>query len=62
MTKNNAAAPAGNDATQADLDSRYGSIGISALAAAVQFQSEIKNPAYAPVVPRRDERLADMAA
>ena len=63
MTKKNAATSAENACgTQTDLDSRYGSIGISALAAALQFQSEIKNPAYAPVVPKRDERLADMAA
>ena len=45
-----------------DLDSRYGKIGISAVAAALQFKSEAKNPAYAPVVPRQDDRLADMAA
>ncbi len=63
MTKKNAAAAAENArGTEPDLDSRYGTIGISALAAALQFQSEIKNPAYAPVVPRRDERLADMVA
>ncbi len=45
-----------------DLDSRYGEIGISAVAAALQFKNEAKNPAYAPVVPRPDDRLADMAA
>jgi hypothetical protein len=45
-----------------DLDSRYGEIGISAVAAALQFKSEAKNPAYAPVVPRLDHRLVDMAA
>jgi hypothetical protein len=63
MTKKNAASSAENAGrTEPDLDSRYGTIGISALAAALQFQRETKNPAYAPVVPRRDERLADMAA
>lgn len=31
-----------------DLDKQYGRIGISAVAAAVRYQSEAKNPAYAP--------------
>ena len=31
------------------LDSRYGAIGISALAAALKFKTATKNPAYAPV-------------
>jgi hypothetical protein len=43
------------------LDSRYGAIGISAVAAALQFKSSAKNPAYAPVVPQLDRWLADMA-
>ena len=38
-----------------DLDGRYGKIGISAVAAALPYQSDAKNPAYAPVVPRDDE-------
>ena len=33
----------------AKLDDRYGKIGISAVAAAVKYQSDAKNPAYAPV-------------
>jgi hypothetical protein len=33
---------------RADLDPRFGKIGISAVAAAMRYQSEIKNPAYAP--------------
>ena len=45
------------------LDRRYGKIGISAVAAALPYQSDAKNPAYAPVVPRSDDkRLAEMAA
>lgn len=32
-----------------ELDRRYGRIGISAVAAAVRYQSDGKNPAYAPV-------------
>ena len=33
---------------RADLDARFGKIGISAVAAALRYQSESKNPAYAP--------------
>ena len=33
---------------RAELDPRFGKIGISAVAAAIRYQSEIKNPAYAP--------------
>jgi hypothetical protein len=45
------------------LDARYGEIGISAVAAALKFKSESKNPAYAPVAPELDEdRIAEMAA
>ncbi len=44
------------------LDCRYGKIGISAVAAAVQYQSDAKNPAYAPVVPRDDDRYAEATA
>jgi hypothetical protein len=43
------------------LDLRYGKIGISAVAAAVRYQSVAKNPAYAPVVARErdwDEEAA----
>ena len=45
------------------LDRRYGEIGISAVAAALNFKCEIKNPAYAPVAPEMDEdRIGEMAA
>jgi hypothetical protein len=44
------------------LDGRYGKIGISAVAAALPYQSDAKNPAYAPTVPRDDYRYADTAA
>ena len=37
-----------------NLDCRYGKIGISAVAAAMRYQSEPKNMAYAPVAPRGD--------
>ncbi len=45
-----------------NLDSRYGEIGISAVAAALQYQSEVKNPAYAPAVHELDKWAAEMAA
>jgi hypothetical protein len=44
------------------LARRYGEIGIPAVAAAVRYQSEAKNPAYAPVEPRPAQWLEDMAA
>jgi len=45
------------------LDCRYGKIGISAVAAAMRYQSEPKNMAYAPVAPRGDRwRSEGMAA
>ena len=47
---------------QKSLDGRYGKIGIPAVAAAVRYQSDAKNPAYAPVVPRNDKRFAESAA
>lgn len=34
----------------------YGQIGIPAVAAAVRYQGDAKNPAYAPVAIERDER------
>ena len=44
------------------LDRQYGEIGISAVAAAVRYQSDSKNQAYAPVVARLDERSDEFAA
>jgi hypothetical protein len=47
------------------LDGRYGKIGISAVAAAVRYNGDAKNPAYAPAVPRGGKRFdeqAEMAA
>jgi hypothetical protein len=46
----------------AQLDRQYGKIGISAVAAAVRYQSDAKNPAYAPVVMQFDERSEEYAA
>jgi hypothetical protein len=42
-----------------NLDSRYGEIGISAVAAALRYQSEMKNPAYAPAVHELDEQAVE---
>jgi hypothetical protein len=63
MTKNNAP-QSGENARRKEpnLDSRYGEIGISAVAAALQYQSEVKNPAYAPAVHQLDKWIAGMAA
>jgi hypothetical protein len=47
--------------TEENLDGRYGKIGIPAVAAALPYGSDAKNHAYAPVVPRDDERHAEMA-
>jgi hypothetical protein len=63
MTKNNAAQSNENARRdEPNLDSRYGEIGISAVVAALKYQSEVKNPAYAPVVHQLDKRVAEMAA
>jgi hypothetical protein len=45
-----------------NLDGRYGKIGIPAVAAAIRYQSDAKNPACAPVKPRFDRWLDDAAA
>jgi hypothetical protein len=44
--------------THADLQSMYREIGISAVAAALRYQGEARNPAYAPAASAHtDERL-----
>jgi len=45
-----------------DLDRRYGEIGISAVAAALRYRSEAKNPAYAPVAWQPQDEREDVAA
>jgi hypothetical protein len=45
-----------------DLDRRYGAIGISAVAAAVRYQSDGKNPAYAPADAQALYEHEDVAA
>jgi hypothetical protein len=44
-----------------NLHERYGKIGISAVAAALAFQGDAKNPAYAPVTRRYDQWHAEAA-
>ncbi len=48
-------------AERTNLDRQYRSIGISAVAAALRYQGGAKNPAYAPVASRQDERLVAAA-
>jgi hypothetical protein len=45
-----------------NLTVQYGKIGIPAVAAALRYCDAGRNPAYAPVVPRNDHRLFEMAA
>jgi hypothetical protein len=59
--KLNDAAPSGERKAE-DLGGRYGKIGIPAVAAALPYQSDAKNSAYAPVVHRDEEWRADMTA
>jgi hypothetical protein len=47
---------------RAELDPRFGRIGISAVAAALQYRGDAKNPAYAPVEPAKQLQLEDAAA
>ena len=47
---------------RADLDRRYGEIGISAVAAALHYRSDAKNPAYAPVAWQAQEEREGVAA
>lgn len=42
---------------RAYLDRQYGNIGISAVAAALHYQGDAKNPAYAPAEAHDDERF-----
>jgi hypothetical protein len=45
------------------LDTQYGAIGISAVAAALQFKSEGRNPADLPAAHQSlEERISDKAA
>jgi hypothetical protein len=68
-TANKTAQKTGTSAKLADqlanhgtaLDRCYGQIGISAVAAAARYQGAGKNPAYAPVANRWDDRIEGAA-
>ena len=45
---------------RAELDPRFGKIGLSAVAAAMRYGSDARNPAYAPA--KLSDRLAEEAA
>jgi hypothetical protein len=63
MTKKNAAKTKQNAGRpEQNLDSRYGEIGISAVAAAVRYKSKIKSAADTPVAQLADRWTADAAA
>ena len=53
--KTKTAADLNSQHDDANLDRRYGKIGISAVAAALHYQSDARNPAYAPVVSQADQ-------
>jgi hypothetical protein len=60
-TKNNASqSRASTRPDQPNLDSRYGEIGISAVAAALPYRSEVKKPAGAPSDQLSDERFTEL--
>jgi hypothetical protein len=47
---------------RSELDARFGKIGISAVAAAVRYQGDAKNPVHAPVKARPADEADDAAA
>jgi hypothetical protein len=56
------ATPSSEQGKGEDLGGRYGKIGIPAVAAALPYQSDAKNSAYAPVVHRDDEWRSEKTA
>jgi hypothetical protein len=61
MTKNNAG-QSNASACESNLDSRYGEIGISAVAAALPYRSEVKTPTDESMGQQLDKWIAEMAA
>jgi len=47
---------------RAEMDPRFGKIGLSAVAAAMRYATETKNPNYAPVATRAVDRDDEAAA
>jgi hypothetical protein len=62
MTKNNNAGQSNASARETNLDSRYGEIGISAVAAALPYRSEVKAPTDESMAQKLDKWIAEMAA
>ena len=56
------AAPQSDQRTGEDLGGRYGKIGIPAVAAALPYQSDAKNPRYAPVAHREEDWYLESTA
>jgi hypothetical protein len=56
------AAPSETGRRNERLDHRYGKIGIPAVAAALPYSSDAKNPVYAPVVHQLDKWLEEITA
>ena len=47
---------------RAEMDARFGKIGISAVAAALRYPTDAKNPAYAPAVLRAPREAEEAIA
>jgi len=47
---------------KSDLDSRYGAVGILAVAAALPYQSDARNSAYARTEAQPDDRFQNASA
>jgi hypothetical protein len=47
---------------RAELNPRFGKIGISAVAAAMRYAGDARNPVYAPAKPRAAEAADEAAA
>ena len=60
--KSKNAAPSSNPPKGEDLGGRYGKIGIPAVAAALPYQSDAKNSAYAPGAHREPDWRDEMTA
>jgi hypothetical protein len=59
---NTADRDAPNKNNTCDLDSRYGAVGILAVAAALPYQSDAKNPAYARTEAEPEERFVNASS
>lgn len=62
MKSGNAADREAPNSKNSDLASRYGAVGILAVAAALPYQSDAKNSAYARTEEEPDERFVNASA